>query len=115
MDTTGNRIRIQRLMKNYSQEYMAFELGISQAAYSKIERDETELSIRRIYAIAEVLEISPFVLLPKPRYGTGINHDALLQAGYRFRQWWHRVFSRKQAPSSDPESVHSDTSNAVAY
>ncbi|QJD95969.1 helix-turn-helix transcriptional regulator [Mucilaginibacter robiniae] len=114
MNTTGNRIRIQRLMKNYSQEYMAFELGISQAAYSKIERDETELSIRRIYAIAEILEISPFVLLPRPKYGTGINHHALLQFGYRFRQWWHRVFSSTPAASADPESAHSDTSNAAA-
>jgi transcriptional regulator with XRE-family HTH domain len=71
--TTGDKIRIQRLTKNYSQEYMAFMLDISQAAYSKLERNETELSLKRIYAIAEILEISPFALMPKPKYGTGIN------------------------------------------
>ncbi|AYL95304.1 helix-turn-helix domain-containing protein [Mucilaginibacter celer] len=68
----GEKIRLERLAKQYSQEYMAWSLEISQAAYSKVERDETELTIRRIYQIAEILEISPFRLLPKPKYGTAI-------------------------------------------
>jgi len=64
----GEKIRLQRLVKKYNQEYMAFALGISQAAYSKIERNETELTINRLYEIAEILEISPLPLLPPPKY-----------------------------------------------
>jgi transcriptional regulator with XRE-family HTH domain len=97
MDTIGNKIRIQRLIRNYSQEYMAFELEISQAAYSKIERGETELSIRRIYAIAEILEISPLVLLPKPKYGIGINRPFLLHTWHRVKQLWTGAFTNKPA------------------
>ncbi|PTQ92138.1 helix-turn-helix protein [Mucilaginibacter yixingensis] len=73
MDTIGEKIRIQRLIKNYSQEYMAFMLEISQPAYSNIESGKTEITLNRIYEIAEVLEISAYLLMPKPKYGTGIN------------------------------------------
>ena len=73
MKDVGEKIRLQRLAKKYSQEYMAFMLEISQAAYSKIERDETELTIQRLLDIGEILEINPFTLLPKPKHGSGIN------------------------------------------
>ncbi|MEJ7693837.1 helix-turn-helix transcriptional regulator [Daejeonella sp.] len=71
--TIVDEIRRQRQRKGISQEAMAFDLSISQAAYSKIERGETELTISRIYEIADILEISVFDLLPKSKYGTGIN------------------------------------------
>lgn len=73
MKDVGEKIRLHRLAKNYSQEYMAFMLEISQPAYSKIERDATELTIQRVFDIAEILEINPFILLPKPKHGSGIN------------------------------------------
>ncbi|MNV83727.1 helix-turn-helix protein [compost metagenome] len=53
------------MIKGYSQEYMAFRLNISQNAYSKLERGETELTVRRFYEIAEILEISIDSLLPE--------------------------------------------------
>ena len=60
MKDVGEKIRLQRMTKKNSQEYMAFMLDISQPAYSKIERDETELTIQRIFDIAEILEINPY-------------------------------------------------------
>lgn len=35
---------------------MAFDLGISQVAYSKIEKNETKLNVDRLYKIAEILD-----------------------------------------------------------
>ena len=87
METVGNKIRLQRLIKNYSQEYMAFELNISQPAYSKIERDETEISLRRIYDIAEILQIDAFSLMPPSRYSIGINYLRIKQAFYKFSKY----------------------------
>jgi transcriptional regulator with XRE-family HTH domain len=87
MKDVGEKIRLQRLAKKYSQEYMAFMLDISQAAYSKIERDETELTIQRIFDIGEILEINPFTLLPKPKHGTGINL-AFYRTLEKFRKFW---------------------------
>lgn len=61
----AEKVRLKRLTKGYSQEYMANELEISQNAYSKLERGETELTVRRAYEIAFILEISIYELLPK--------------------------------------------------
>ncbi|WP_216857751.1 helix-turn-helix domain-containing protein [Pedobacter steynii] len=55
------------MIKGYSQEYMAFRLNISQNAYSKLERGETELTVRRFYEIIEILEVPMNSLLTEYR------------------------------------------------
>ena len=57
------KIKKIRELKGYSQEYVASELGISQAAYSKIEKNDKNLSIERIKTISLVLEIDPLELI----------------------------------------------------
>jgi transcriptional regulator with XRE-family HTH domain len=54
----GKRIKKLRELRNYTQTYMSLELEISVSAYSKIERDETEISLKRLEQIAEILNIS---------------------------------------------------------
>lgn len=61
----GNAVRIQRVIKGYTQEYMAEKLHISQNSYSKLERGYTCLTVKRLYEIAEILEISVQVILPQ--------------------------------------------------
>lgn len=97
MKGIGEKIRIQRLTKNFSQEYMAFMLDISQPAYSKLERDETEISIIRVYAIAEILEINAFELMPKPKYGTGINQHYIYRTLLKLQKSWKKRFREKKA------------------
>ena len=94
MQDVGEKIRIQRVIKKYSQEYMAFMLDISQPAYSKIERDETELTISRIYEIAEILEISPFTLLPPPKHGSSIALRYYKTIA-KLRRFWNKSISKK--------------------
>lgn len=50
------RIKKIRLFRDYSQEYVAFKLGITISAYSKIERGKTDPSLSRMLQISEVLE-----------------------------------------------------------
>lgn len=57
--TIGDKIRILREMKGYSQEYMAEQVGMSQTGYSKIERDETDIAFSRLEQIANILEVKP--------------------------------------------------------
>jgi transcriptional regulator with XRE-family HTH domain len=52
------KIRRLRELHQLSQEEMAFELGISQPAYSKIERGKTELGVPRLQKIADILKCS---------------------------------------------------------
>lgn len=53
-----DNIKSIRELKNYTQHYMASQLGISQAAYSKIEIGTTDLSFKKLDTIARVLEVS---------------------------------------------------------
>ena len=50
-------IRNKREFKNYTQEYLAFKLKISQNAYSKIELGYTKITVERLFQIAEILEL----------------------------------------------------------
>jgi transcriptional regulator with XRE-family HTH domain len=53
----GGKIKIMREMKNLTQEFVAEKLDMSQANYSRLERDEIELTIQKAKKIAEVLDI----------------------------------------------------------
>lgn len=55
----GYKIKGIRELKNLTQEYMAEQLDISQAAYSKLEKGTTKISQDKLNKIAEVLEVSP--------------------------------------------------------
>lgn len=58
MLTLGNKIRKIRELRNLKQDHMADILGISQSAYSKIEKDEIEVSHERLEQIAKAFGIS---------------------------------------------------------
>lgn len=51
----GLKIKKLRLFKDFTQEYMAEKLGISQQHYSKIERNELQLDYDKIEEIAKIL------------------------------------------------------------
>lgn len=57
------KIRHLRRNKEYSQEYMALLLNISQNAYSRLENGKTPITIDRLYQICIILQTSPVVLL----------------------------------------------------
>ena len=53
----GSKIRKIRELRGYSQEVVADLLGITQNSYSKIESDATNITVKRLYEIAKVLEV----------------------------------------------------------
>ena len=55
---THDKIRAIRLLKNYSQEYLAIEIGIDTSSYCRIEKGATTLSIQRLEKIAQILGVS---------------------------------------------------------
>lgn len=67
-------IRNKREYRNYTQEYLAFKLNISQNAYSKIELGYTKITVERLFQIAEVLEFDIAELIdPTNLKATGTN------------------------------------------
>jgi transcriptional regulator with XRE-family HTH domain len=59
----GEKIRQIREMKGFTQEYLAQQLGISQRAYSKMEREEIKIDWNKITDIAKVFEMEPVDLV----------------------------------------------------
>ena len=62
-EQVAEKIRLERLRLNLSQQNMADELGITVAAYSNLERGVTEISINRLLKIAELLKVPISVFL----------------------------------------------------
>jgi len=56
-------IRKTREQLNYTQEYLAAKLNISQNAYSKIELGYTKITVERLFQIAAVLEVDIYSLI----------------------------------------------------
>lgn len=65
MESVIEKIKEERKKKGFSHENMAHELNISQAAYSKIEKSETKLTLERLFEIAGILEVPVIELLDK--------------------------------------------------
>ncbi|MFH7014705.1 helix-turn-helix domain-containing protein [Flavobacterium sp. FlaQc-47] len=53
----GEKIRKIRIIKGYSQEYIADLLEISQSAYSDIERGKTKINLERLRKVALIFEL----------------------------------------------------------
>ena len=54
----GEKIRQIRELKGYSQEYISNKLGVSQRAYSKIERNERRVTIELLEKISVIFKVN---------------------------------------------------------
>ena len=54
----NEKLRVMRVMKGYSQEVVANQLGLDAGTYSRMERGVTELKFELVGRILEVLKIS---------------------------------------------------------
>jgi len=70
-NVAGN-IRKIREYRDYTQDYLAAKLKISQNAYSKIELGYSKLTIDRLFQIAAILEVEVAHLLT-------LNHNDLIK------------------------------------
>jgi len=113
-EKVAEKIRIFRLAKNYSQQNMADELGITVAAYSNIERGVTDITVTRLYQIAEILEISALRFLKEegPYFMTAEEERHYIPAAERvsgeiiqaIRQLQQQVYElQKEVDSMRPE------------
>ena len=54
----GDRIKRIREHKHIKRDHVADELDISNSAYAKIERGDTDVQVTRLYAIAKILKVN---------------------------------------------------------
>ncbi len=61
----GQIIRQKRTESNITQESLALKCEIDRSYLGRIERGEVNLTVDKLYQIAQVLQISPKDLLPE--------------------------------------------------
>ena len=54
----GNKIRALRMLRGFSQEYMADKLEINQTTYSRIETNQQKLTAETLEKLAGILGVS---------------------------------------------------------
>lgn len=55
----GQKLKKLRELRNFTQEHMARGLGMTQAAYSKVETGENDIGWQKIEKAAEILQVRP--------------------------------------------------------
>ena len=63
----GRKIKKLRELKNFTQEYMANQLDISQNSYSRIENENVKVTAERLKQIATLLEVPSEYLISDDR------------------------------------------------
>ncbi|MGY0039836.1 helix-turn-helix domain-containing protein [Pedobacter sp. NJ-S-72] len=71
-------IRKIREFRNYTQDYLAAKLSISQNAYSKIELGYSKLTVERLFQIAAILDVRVMQLIIVD-HSHGINLNQLTE------------------------------------
>jgi transcriptional regulator with XRE-family HTH domain len=61
----GERIRTQRKAKGFSQDALAHSCTVDRSYMGRIERGEVNITVEKLYRIANVLECEPQYLLPE--------------------------------------------------
>ncbi len=84
----GNKLRHAREFKNYSQEYMAEQLGVTQSTYSRWEKGEVLPKLDVLEKAAAVLEL-PVQALYSPEPFILTQHNNTTAAGYIIAQHNH--------------------------
>jgi transcriptional regulator with XRE-family HTH domain len=65
----GQNLRAIRKLKGFSQERLAYESGIDRSYVGKIERGQVNVTIEKIYLLADCLECEPAELvLSRPHF-----------------------------------------------
>jgi len=66
IDYIRNQIKKRRVEKRLTQSDVALDLGITPGAYSKIESGPTEISVKKLAAIAAILEVNITYFFQQP-------------------------------------------------
>ncbi len=92
----GEHIRTCRELHGYSQDNLAYELNMSQSAYSRYETNQTVLTVDRLLDIAEILKVSPIELLYGKEYADKLTEACHQPVSERVHQAIDRIEKKIQ-------------------
>jgi len=99
----AQQIKHLRQIRGFSQDYVSKKLGISQRAYSKMERNEIKINIYRLYDIARILEVDLIDLIQfdlnsvlKTSTNSGDSVNAASAGLLPVLQWYEKRFEQME-------------------
>ena len=105
-DLLGNRIKALRSAKNYTQEQIAEQIGISRQKYARIENGNNSITLEMLIKIAEILDVTVGDITrvldeqPMVAYRAGIESEAsgkifdMLDLFYANKHMYNRLQER---------------------
>lgn len=80
-ESIGNKIKRVRIQKSLTQEKIAEKLYMTPAGFGKIERGETDITLKKLEQICEALEVSVFQIISLDDKNVFNVNDNALQYG----------------------------------
>lgn len=117
----GEKIRILRTIKGYSQEYMASKMNISQNAYSKMETGKSKISKENLKKIGNIMEMTSEEIEAMDEHFIFNNHDQkggqaaalmiLQNSIQKERELYERIIAEQKERIDDLEKKLNDKSS----
>ncbi len=79
----AEKIRLERLKQNLSQQNMADELGITAAAYSNLERGVSDITISRLFEVSRILKKTPQWFIDEVSSSTDLIESSFVESGMK--------------------------------
>lgn len=82
----GRKIKKLRELRNFTQHYMAEQLGIAQPTYSKLENEQDEINEDKLQRIAQILDlnVSDILNFDDRAFLNIIQHNTIENQGYAY-------------------------------
>jgi transcriptional regulator with XRE-family HTH domain len=82
-NTVAEKIRLERLKQNLSQQNMADELGITAAAYSNLERGVSDITVTRLFEVSRILKKTPQWFIEEVSSTTDLFETNYMESGMK--------------------------------
>jgi transcriptional regulator with XRE-family HTH domain len=82
-NTVAEKIRLERLKQNLSQQNMADELGITAAAYSNLERGVSDITVTRLFEVSRILKKTPQWFIEEVSSTTDLVETNYMESGMK--------------------------------
>lgn len=88
----GLKIKQLREQKNYTQDYVAEKLGVSQNAYSRLENGQIKLSVEKAEKLSTILEVPIWEIISSELPTFQVSHAQNQKVAYNFYEYQKETF-----------------------
>lgn len=106
-----SNLKILREINNYTQEYVAEQIGVDQSTYSKIERNPKNLKVDQAEKLAQLYEVELEDILLQG-VTLSFTHNTFTDKGYGYV---HNIFDAPQNSKSEKDDLINNLKEQIEY